>query len=230
MLRHATADDKHPTSHPAGGSPEFARAASSPPAAPFRPTGAQAGVRQPSAQRFGRSALLVFDSQFVVVLRNAEAETLVSTGLIEIDAQSRLSGSLAVKLRRRIDHPQDRAPILLQGADRADCYLGAFVTPVQSVGEGACALYALIVRDALAELQDRVAALAQHNRLTEQEQRMLMLIVEGKNPCGAAQALGVARSTARTHLQRCFEKMGVTRQSELVSLVARFVGVESASG
>ena len=39
----------------------------------------------------------------------------------------------------------------------------------------------------------------------------------------AARKLGIARTTARTHLQCLFAKTGTARQSELVRFVATFV-------
>lgn len=190
----------------------------------FRRYPASADLPTMAALSTGRSALVLFDDQFVVVLRNAEAEILMSRGLIEIDGCSRLIGPLAGKLRRRLDNPEDQTPLVLRAPDRSESYLGAFVTPVRPAAVGSACFYALIVRDAHAELRARVLELARRDRLTEQEQRMLMLIVDGADPGAAARTLGIALSTARTHLQRCFEKTGVTRQSELVSLVARFVG------
>jgi hypothetical protein len=44
----------------------------------------------------------------------------------------------------------------------------------------------------------------------------------------AASSLGVARTTARTHLQRIFDKTGSRRQSDLVRMVA--LGLSFQSG
>ncbi len=56
--------------------------------------------------------------------------------------------------------------------------------------------------------------------LTSAEHRLLKLLFAGQSlPC-AASSLGVARTTARTHLQRIFDKTGSRRQSDLVRLVA----------
>ena len=118
---------------------------------------------------------------------------------------------------------------MLGVADRREIYFGAVVTPVLPVASGGGGLFALLVRDALAELRDKALAVARRHGLTEREKRMLVLIVEGYDPSRAARDLGVARSTARTHLQRVFDKIGVTRQSALVSFVARSPGGEMAS-
>jgi DNA-binding CsgD family transcriptional regulator len=52
---------------------------------------------------------------------------------------------------------------------------------------------------------------------------MLALIVEGLDTIVAAKRLGIAPTTARTHLQRLFAKTGTARQSELVRFVATYV-------
>ncbi|MDP3321516.1 MAG: LuxR C-terminal-related transcriptional regulator, partial [Bosea sp. (in: a-proteobacteria)] len=59
--------------------------------------------------------------------------------------------------------------------------------------------------------------------LTPTEARMLGLIVKGLDTVVAARKLGIARTTARTHLQRLFAKTGTARQSELVRFVATFI-------
>lgn len=56
--------------------------------------------------------------------------------------------------------------------------------------------------------------------LTAAERRLLVHLLEGLELKDAAIRLGVARTTARTHLQRIFDKTGVRRQSELQRLMA----------
>lgn len=62
--------------------------------------------------------------------------------------------------------------------------------------------------DALAALFD----------LTQSEARVFALITSGKSPAEAAEVLGVAMSTVRTHLLRIFSKTGTSRQAELTQL------------
>ena len=59
--------------------------------------------------------------------------------------------------------------------------------------------------------------------LTATETRMLAVIVEGLDTVLAAKRLGIAPTTARTHLQNVFAKTGTARQSELVHFVATYV-------
>lgn len=65
--------------------------------------------------------------------------------------------------------------------------------------------------DAIATLYD----------LTPAEGQILASIGRGTSVDDTAEALGIARSTARTHLLRVFAKTGCSRQAELVALVAR---------
>lgn len=181
-----------------------------------------------TGHRDAGAALIVFDPQLRVVLRNAEAEAMAEQGIVSLDAGAHIRGDLARVLRRRLERGDDGAPLLLRAPDGGDFYLCALVASATRATAGQT-LFALIIRDVRAELRERALAVARRNRLTVRETRMLMLIVEGYDPSGAARRLGVARSTARTHLQRVFEKIGVTRQGELVSFVARFVGGEARS-
>jgi len=61
--------------------------------------------------------------------------------------------------------------------------------------------------------------------LTSMEACLASLLMEGKTLDECCSALGIRRSTARTHLQHLFEKVGVQRQSELVSLLLKSIGL-----
>lgn len=56
--------------------------------------------------------------------------------------------------------------------------------------------------------------------LTPAENRLLRCLIEGLALSEAALRLGVARTTARTHLQRIFDKTGVRRQTDLQRMIA----------
>ncbi|HEY0778303.1 MAG TPA: helix-turn-helix transcriptional regulator [Gemmatirosa sp.] len=66
-------------------------------------------------------------------------------------------------------------------------------------------------------VDDIVAALY---GLTPAEARVFALIAAGHTPAEAADALGVAASTLRTHLLRVYTKLGVHRQSDLARVAA----------
>ena len=61
--------------------------------------------------------------------------------------------------------------------------------------------------------------------LTSTEACLANLLMEGKTLDDCCAILGIRRSTARTHLQHVFEKVGVQRQSELVSLLLKSIGM-----
>ena len=72
------------------------------------------------------------------------------------------------------------------------------------------------------------AELRQLYGLTHTEACLANLLMEGKTLDDCCRLLDIRRSTARTHLQHLFEKVGVQRQSELVSLLLESVGLVRA--
>lgn len=74
-------------------------------------------------------------------------------------------------------------------------------------------------------VQTAEAELRQLYGLTSTEASLANLLMEGKTIDGCCDVLGIRRSTARTHLQHLFEKVGVQRQSELVSLLLKSIGL-----
>jgi DNA-binding CsgD family transcriptional regulator/PAS domain-containing protein len=61
--------------------------------------------------------------------------------------------------------------------------------------------------------------------LTPAEARVMLALFEGYTPQEAAETLGISSHTVRVHLGRIFEKTGVHRQTELVRLTMRTVGL-----
>ena len=64
---------------------------------------------------------------------------------------------------------------------------------------------------------------AQTFKLTMAELRVLFAIVEVGGVPEVADVLGIAPTTVRTHLSRVYEKTSVSRQADLVKLVAGFI-------
>lgn len=64
--------------------------------------------------------------------------------------------------------------------------------------------------------------------LTPAEAKVALALLEGGGPRDAAESLGISFYTARAHLVRIFEKTGTGRQSELVRLMMRMIGVDLA--
>lgn len=71
------------------------------------------------------------------------------------------------------------------------------------------------------------AALQNLYRLTAAEARLACLVGTGTSPAMAAAKLQIAEGTARSELKHIFEKLGVRRQGELVSLVTQLLPLTS---
>jgi DNA-binding CsgD family transcriptional regulator len=85
------------------------------------------------------------------------------------------------------------------------------------------AVAALFVRKAALAAPSPFEIIGKTFKLTPTELRVLLAIFEVGGVPEVAEALGVASTTIRTHLGRLFEKTGVTRQADLVKLVAGYV-------
>lgn len=82
---------------------------------------------------------------------------------------------------------------------------------------------ALFIRRAELENLSPPEVIARVFNLTPTEMRVLLAIVEVGGVPEVASALGVAETTVKTHLSRLFVKTGVSRQADLVKIVAGFV-------
>jgi DNA-binding CsgD family transcriptional regulator len=69
------------------------------------------------------------------------------------------------------------------------------------------------------------AELHQLYGLTTAETRLANLLMQGKSLEDCCYELGIRRPTACTHLQQLFKKTGVQRQSQLVSLLFKSIGL-----
>lgn len=78
----------------------------------------------------------------------------------------------------------------------------------------------LVITDPEQERAARKRDLEVRFGLTPAEARFALEIVKGGGRGGAAARLGISLSTARMHLSRIFEKLGVRRQAELVRLLS----------
>ncbi|WP_322031234.1 helix-turn-helix transcriptional regulator [Paraburkholderia sp. J76] len=68
-------------------------------------------------------------------------------------------------------------------------------------------------------VHDDVADNEAINRLTRRERDVVALVVEGLLDKEIAERLGISYTTVRTHLDRSFQKLGVTNRSRLARLV-----------
>ncbi|WP_315838384.1 helix-turn-helix transcriptional regulator [Bradyrhizobium prioriisuperbiae] len=102
----------------------------------------------------------------------------------------------------------------------------AHVLPLSSAGHASrlttTAVTALIVHRTEPLTLSQPQMLARHYKLTATELRVLLAIVDVGGVPEVAASLGIAYSTAKTHLSNLFEKTGTRRQADLVKIVARF--------
>ena len=91
------------------------------------------------------------------------------------------------------------------------------------------AVAALFVHPAVLEAAPAApAVIAKTFGLTMAELRVLMAVVNIGGVAETAEALGIAETTTKTHLQRIFGKTGTSRQADLVRLVAGYSGPVAA--
>lgn len=155
-----------------------------------------------------RDAIYVTDGR--LTLRDNDAMKALSSAIAKSASAGKLGPSgLGVPARGQsglgvILHVLPLEHLALRCSFEARAVAAVFVTTAQSRPR--------LPADALALLYD----------LTPAEIRTCELIVEGLSPGNIAQRIGVAPSTARSHLLRVFEKTGTNRQADLVRLCGSF--------
>jgi DNA-binding CsgD family transcriptional regulator len=150
--------------------------------------------------------LVARDVQFNKILR----EIFSVGGHAAIAGQDRSLSLTAHDGERYVAHVLPLASVMRNGAQRS----GAEQT------SGAVA--ALFVRKAALSVRSSGELLASTFDLTPSELRVFFAVVELTGVSEVAQALGVAETTIKTHLQRVFAKTGTSRQADLVKLAAGF--------
>jgi DNA-binding CsgD family transcriptional regulator len=89
-------------------------------------------------------------------------------------------------------------------------------------GKAYAAVAAVFVYKAELNAPAPAEIIAQTYRLTPTELRVLLAIVEIGGTPEAAEALGIADTTVKTHLGRIYAKTGARRHADLVKLIAEF--------
>jgi DNA-binding CsgD family transcriptional regulator len=80
-------------------------------------------------------------------------------------------------------------------------------------------LVILIVTDPENKAENLVGALARLYDLTAAESRVAELLMQGETVVRAAERLGVTHNTARTHLQRIYQKTNTSHQGDLIRVL-----------
>jgi DNA-binding CsgD family transcriptional regulator/PAS domain-containing protein len=94
----------------------------------------------------------------------------------------------------------------------------------ERLGHAATAGAVLFIGDSDASTRPPAECLAHVYGLTPAEARLAALIVEGEDLSAAARTMHVSLNTVKYHLKTVFEKVGVTRQTQLVRRVLADVG------
>jgi DNA-binding CsgD family transcriptional regulator len=104
----------------------------------------------------------------------------------------------------------------------------AEVTPLSRESERNGGLAALLLQEIgkLQPLPDEI--LVKLYGLTRAEARLVTLLAQDLSLEDAAAALGVARTTAKTHLQHVFEKTGTKRQQQVIRLALSAIAPSTA--
>jgi DNA-binding CsgD family transcriptional regulator len=111
-------------------------------------------------------------------------------------------------------------------ANNGERYVGHLLPLASGPRRGATLQYGavavLFVRKVTFEMPLAAEVIAKAFKLTPTELRVLLAVVEVGGAPEVAAMLGIAVSTVKTHLVRLFHKTGVTRQADLVKLVAGY--------
>jgi DNA-binding CsgD family transcriptional regulator len=94
----------------------------------------------------------------------------------------------------------------------------------ERLGHGSAPGAVLFIGDSEASTRPSVEHLAAVYGLTPAEARLTAQVVDGRNLKEAASVLGISPNTVKYHLKAVFEKVGVSRQAQLVRRVLADVG------
>ena len=208
--------------HAFGDAPRMTMIFSLPSAAALQPLPPPAELGQDHAPGSAKP-LFIIDADLRVHFSNPSAAALAREGLGGngrlVCSDKLFAARLQTWLKRRCSgaaSEEIRLPLVLR------CGRQTIVDAVHLAGAG-MDVFVLTVDDPQRMIDRKVAEVAEACGLTPTEARMLGLVVKGLDTVVAAKKLGIARTTARTHLQRLFAKTGTARQSELVRFVATFI-------
>jgi DNA-binding CsgD family transcriptional regulator len=163
----------------------------------------------------------------------ASARDALPLGILVLDGQRRvLRANPAAERLGRLDllvaslpawpETPSSAPVLTRIARDSFTPLEVLAVPVRAAADPYSfpdARTLLFIVDPDADQGPDEATLAVAFELTPAEARMAARLAQGDTVEGAARALGIRITTARTHLARIFLKTGTTRQPELVRML-----------
>jgi DNA-binding CsgD family transcriptional regulator/PAS domain-containing protein len=114
-------------------------------------------------------------------------------------------------------------PLVARSGERYVAHVLPLTSGVRrGTGASYAAVAAVFIHKAALDTPSPPEAIAKAYGLTPSELRVLLAIVEVGGVPEVAEALGVAETTVKTHLQRLYQKTGTNRQADLVKVVAAF--------
>jgi len=205
-------------------------------------TGKMIDLRQAEAATFAdildglSPAVILVDAHGHIVHGNAASQPVLEKGDFLRSVQGRLTATdtgvdealhgAIVAASAEVEGGGKGAAVPLTGSSGSDRYV-AHVLPLvvgerRKAGATSTAVAALFVRKAELETTPPSEVIGKTYKLTPTELRVLRAIVNVGGVRQVAGNLGVADTTVKTHLGRLFEKTGVSRQADLVKLVAGY--------
>jgi len=181
-------------------------------------------------------ALFLTDAEANVVHRNRAADRLLeqaagislSHGKLRAtdgEASRRLASAIALSLSARIEPGDPGTGIVLANAEASTAV--AHILPLapgqRRARRAKNAVAAVFVHSSTTETRPDLSSVAEAYGLTPAETDLLGRLVGGDDITAAGEALGIAKTTAKTHLARLFAKTGTNRQSVLVALANKLV-------
>lgn len=178
------------------------------------------------------TGVIVADAAASVLFANAAAERLLSAGRgLDVDQEGLRAADPAAtrELRRLVRECVSASSSPPRSALALGCRTGfaplkVLVAPFRP-GRGAheipfdCPAALVLVSDPERSLHDRKERLRRCFGLTPVEARVALEIASAQGRAAAAGRLSIREATLKTHLIHIFEKIGVSRQAELVRLV-----------
>ena len=162
--------------------------------------------------------VLVVDHDLRVIAMGAAPNAEYSSGHISCGRFTTGSAYWDARLRQLI---ASGSPAQIQPrADAGDRAIS--VMPMKPLNDGVRHCQAVIVTRQAKEPCEKIDTIRQACGLTATEADVLGYIYKGLSTVEVARKLGIATSTARTHLSHIFDKTATSRQSELVYFVSSF--------
>lgn len=137
----------------------------------------------------------------------------------------RLLGPLPVRMPPRLAQPDGErvgAPFLVQGAAGRALISTPLTLHTPLLGPGMTRL--VLLSDPAFQMTRDCRPALELLGLTAAEARLAVLVGSGLSPRDGARSLGISLSTARSALRSIFDKLSISRQSQLAGLVARLAG------